>query len=365
MAKVVLNNISKSFGSKEILNDINLEIQDGEFIVLVGASGCGKSTLLRMIAGLEKQTQGDIFIDDKLVNEVQPKDRNIAMVFQNYALYPHLNVRDNISLGLKVRNVAKCEIKRRVDRAVEILKLEEYLDRKPKELSGGQRQRVALARAIVREPKVFLMDEPLSNLDAKLRSEMRSEIKKLHQKLKTTFIYVTHDQTEALTMGDRIVVLDKGKIQQADTPFEIYNRPSNIFVATFMGANPMNIVEAEIKNGFVVFGNISISLDSMPLEIINEEKLYIGVRPEDIVCSADPSFHFNLIKFRANINFEENLGSNKNVYFKVGDSNFCSVINSQVPKCETMDFSINPRALHFFDYETKKPLVKRIDYNYT
>lgn len=364
MAKVVLNNISKSFGKKEILNDINLEIQDGEFIVLVGASGCGKSTLLRMIAGLEKQTQGDIYIDDTLVNEVQPKDRNIAMVFQNYALYPHLNVQENIALGLKVRKVAKCEINRRVQRAVEILKLEDYLKAKPKELSGGQRQRVALARAIVREPKVFLMDEPLSNLDAKLRSEMRAEIKKLHQKLKTTFIYVTHDQTEALTMGDRIVVLNEGKIQQADSPHNIYNHPQNTFVATFMGANPMNIIEAEIKNGFIIFGNISISLDSMPLEIINENKVLVGIRPEDIVCMGHPSFHFNLIKFSANVNFEENLGSHKNVYFKLGDSEFCSTISAQTPKNIIMDFSINPRDLHFFDFETKKPLVKKMEFNF-
>ena len=358
MANVVLKNISKNFGKKEILRDINLEINDGEFIVLVGASGCGKSTLLRMIAGLETPSNGEVFIDDKLVNNVAPKDRDIAMVFQNYALYPHLSVKENIALGLKVRNVAKCEIQRRITRAVEILKLEDYINSKPKELSGGQRQRVALARAIVREPKVFLMDEPLSNLDAKLRSEMRSEIKKLHKKLKTTFIYVTHDQTEALTMGDRIVVLNEGVIQQIDTPFNIYNHPNNVFVATFMGANPMNIVHADIKNEIIVMGNISLSLNSMPVSIKNKSEVLIGVRPEDIVCEGNPLYPFNIIKFSAKVIFEENLGAYKNIYFKIGESEFCSTVNAQIPTGMEIKFSINPRDLHFFDVKTKEPLYK-------
>ena len=362
MADVLLKNISKSFGDKEILKNINLEIKDGEFVVLVGASGCGKSTLLRMIAGLEVQNEGDIYIDEKLVNNVAPKDRNIAMVFQNYALYPHLNVRENISLGLKVRNTAKCEIQRRVQRAAEILVLEDYLKSKPKELSGGQRQRVALARAIVREPKVFLMDEPLSNLDAKLRMHMRSEIKKLHKKLKTTFIYVTHDQTEALTMGDKIVVLNNGTIQQVDTPYNIYNYPKNIFVASFMGSAPMNIIEAEVKNGFLVFGNVTISIDSLPFELQENMKLYVGVRPENIVSSYDPSYPFNLIKFSSKVNFEENLGSYKNVYFNFKDKEFCSIVNSQAPKSKNIDFSINPKDLCFFDYETQELLNKKIEF---
>ncbi len=265
MAGVVLEKISKSFDKKEILKDISLNIKDGEFIVLVGASGCGKSTLLRIIAGLEKQNSGNVKIDNKTVNKISPKDRNIAMVFQSYALYPHLSVKENIALSLKVRNTAKCEIDRRIKRAIEILKLDDYLNARPKELSGGQRQRVALARAIVREPAVFLMDEPLSNLDAKLRNQMRSEIKKLHKKLKTTFIYVTHDQTEALTMGDRIVVLNDGVIQQIDTPENIYNKPANTFVATFMGANPMNIIEANVDNGFIKLGNTVINADIAPV----------------------------------------------------------------------------------------------------
>ena len=362
MAEVVLENISKSFGDREILKNINLKIEDGEFIVLVGASGCGKSTLLRMIAGLEVQSEGDIYIDNKLVNNVAPKDRNIAMVFQNYALYPHLNVKENISLGLKVRNMAKCEIERRVQRAAETLVLEDYLKSKPKELSGGQRQRVALARAMVREPKVFLMDEPLSNLDAKLRMYMRSEIKKLHKKLKTTFIYVTHDQTEALTMGDRIVVLNNGVIQQVDTPYNIYNCPKNVFVASFMGSAPMNIIEAEVKDGFLTFGNVIIGVESLPYKFEKDKKLYIGVRPESVVSSYDPSYHFNLIKFTSKVIFEENLGSYKNIYFDFNGKEFCSVTNSQVPKSAELQFSINPKDLHFFDYETQELLNKKEEF---
>ena len=362
MAKVVLENISKSFGKKEILKNINLEIQDGEFLVLVGASGCGKSTLLRMVAGLETPSDGIIKIEDEIVNDVHPKDRNIAMVFQSYALYPHLNVYDNISLGLKVRKMAKCEIERRVKRAAEILKLEDYLKRKPKELSGGQRQRVALARAIVREPRVFLMDEPLSNLDAKLRSEMRAEIKKLQKRLKTTFIYVTHDQTEALTMGDRIVVLNNGEIQQIDTPNNIYNHPKNTFVATFMGSNPMNLIEAKIIDNFLVFANLSISLDSLPFELQMYKKTLVGIRSEDIAVSSNPNYHFNLIKFSSKVQFEENLGSHKNIYFKLGNADFCAVASNQTQKTQEMDFSINPRDLHFFDVETQEPIAKRMDF---
>ena len=227
MSKVVLKDIKKSYDNKKIIiNGVNLDIEDKEFLVLVGASGCGKSTILRMIAGLEEISGGELYIGDKKVNNVHPKDRDIAFVFQSYALYPHMTVYENIAFGLKMRKVKKAEIDRKVKEAAKILDLEELLDRKPKQLSGGQRQRVALGRAIVRNPKVFLMDEPLSNLDAKLRVQMRAEIKKLHEKLQTTFIYVTHDQTEALTMGDRIVVLDKGVIQQVDTPENMYNNPA-------------------------------------------------------------------------------------------------------------------------------------------
>ena len=244
MSSVILKNVTKIYDTKKVIDNVDLTINDKEFVVLVGASGCGKSTLLRMIAGLEDITDGEIFIGDKKVNNIQPKDRDIAFVFQSYALYPHMTVRENIAFGLKMRKIDKETIDKKVKEAAEILDLGEYLDRKPKQLSGGQRQRVALGRAIVRNPKVFLMDEPLSNLDAKLRVQMRSEIKKLHEKLQTTFIYVTHDQTEALTMGDRVVVLDKGIIQQAASPEEIYNNPANTFVAGFVGSPQMNFISS-------------------------------------------------------------------------------------------------------------------------
>ena len=360
MADVGLKDISKNFGKKEILKNINLEIKDGEFLVLVGASGCGKSTLLRIIAGLEKPTNGEVFIGSTKVNNVLPKDRDIAMVFQSYALYPHLNVKENIALGLKVRHVPNCEIERRVKRAAEILKLEDYLKAKPKELSGGQRQRVALARAIVREPKVFLMDEPLSNLDAKLRSEMRAQIKKLHNKLKTTFIYVTHDQTEALTMGDRIVVLNNGRIEQIDTPDEIYKNPNNVFCATFMGTNPMNIIEAQVEEGCLLLGNITVQTNILPIDLKYYPKVLIGIRPEAIACENDPSYHFNMIKFSAKVTFEENLGSYRNLYFKINDKEVCASTSYQIKNSEEVNFSINPKDLYFFDANTKKPLVKNL-----
>src|SRR5574344_1358236 len=270
MSNVILKNVKKTYdNSKTVINDVNLEIKDKEFVVLVGASGCGKSTLLRMIAGLEDITDGEIFIGDKKVNNVPPKDRDIAFVFQSYALYPHMTVKENIAFGLKMRKLSADKIEKKVKEAAEILDLTSYLDRKPKQLSGGQRQRVALGRAIVREPKVFLMDEPLSNLDAKLRVQMRSEIKKLHRKLGTTFIYVTHDQTEALTMGDRIVVLDKGVIQQIDNPDNIYNDPKNTFVAGFIGSPPMNFIDVK----------------DLPIKNAPQGDVLIGIRPENIIST--------------------------------------------------------------------------------
>ena len=274
MSNVLLRNLVKSYdGKKNIINNINLEINDKEFVVLVGSSGCGKSTILRLISGLEDITSGDIIIDDKLVNHMHPKDRDIAFVFQSYALYPHMSVYDNIAFGLKMRKYNKVDIKNKVEEVARALNLEDLLDRKPKQLSGGQRQRVALGRAIVRNPKVFLMDEPLSNLDANLRVQMRAEIKRLHNKLATTFIYVTHDQTEAMTMGDRIVVLDQGVIQQVDTPENIYNKPKNTFVAGFIGQ--MNFINVKVNNNKFTIEEVEFNSSSIIKFILSPKTFYI------------------------------------------------------------------------------------------
>ncbi len=294
MAKVTLENITKQFGNVTAVHEASLEIKDKEFIVLVGPSGCGKSTTLRMVAGLEEITSGSIFIGDTLVNDVPPKDRDIAMVFQNYALYPHMDVYNNMAFGLKLRKFPKAEIDSRVKDAARILGIENLLDRKPKALSGGQRQRVALGRAIVREPKVFLMDEPLSNLDAKLRVQMRAELSKLHNRLQTTVIYVTHDQTEAMTMGDRIVVMKDGLIQQVGAPLEIYNNPNNVFVLFFIGSPAMNFMDAVLRKngeGYVVensSGNVSLRIPKeresyfKDLSSYVDKEIVFGIRPEDI-----------------------------------------------------------------------------------
>ena len=327
MSNVILKNVRKVYDNKNVVIDgVNLEIKDKEFIVLVGASGCGKSTILRMIAGLEEISGGEIFIGDKKVNNIHPKDRDIAFVFQSYALYPHMTVRENIAFGLKMRKVDKAEIEAKVAEAAKILNLTEYLDRKPRQLSGGQRQRVALGRAIVRNPKVFLMDEPLSNLDAKLRVQMRSEIKKLHEKLQTTFIYVTHDQTEALTMGDRIVVLDKGHIQQVDTPEEIYNNPQNTFVAGFVGSPQMNFIDGEI--------------------IGEKYKGYtVGIRPEKMVTGGD-------IRITAEVDITEMLGSEKIVYFNLGQTKCSAKLSVENKFDKTVELSVNPDDIYLFDKET-------------
>lgn len=327
MSSVILKNVRKTYdNNKTVINNVNLEIKDKEFVVLVGASGCGKSTLLRMIAGLEDITDGEIYIDDKKVNNIPPKDRDIAFVFQSYALYPHMTVRENIAFGLKMRKVDKATIDKKVQEAAEILNLGEYLDRKPKQLSGGQRQRVALGRAIVRNPKVFLMDEPLSNLDAKLRVQMRSEIKKLHEKLQTTFIYVTHDQTEALTMGDRIVVLNNGDIQQAGSPEEIYNNPQNTFVAGFVGSPQMNFIDGK-----------DIGLD---------ENILYGVRPEKMTRPNGD------IKLTVNVDISEMLGSEKIVYFNIGKQKCSARVDSDFNIGKTFDLSICSSDLYKFDSKT-------------
>lgn len=330
MSKVVLKNVTKVYDNKnKVINDVSLEIKDKEFVVLVGASGCGKSTLLRMIAGLEDITSGEIYIGDRKVNDVQPKDRDIAFVFQSYALYPHMTVRENIAFGLKMRKIDKETIEKKVQEAAEILDLGPYLDRKPKQLSGGQRQRVALGRAIVRNPKVFLMDEPLSNLDAKLRVQMRSEIKKLHEKLQTTFIYVTHDQTEALTMGDRIVVLDKGVIQQVDAPEEIYENPKNTFVAGFVGSPQMNFINSK----------------DIPYE--TPENSIIGIRPEKMLCNGS-------IRLSVHVDITELLGSEKIAYFNIGDKKCSAKLPADYKLGNTLELSIRPEDMYFFNAENGK-----------
>ncbi len=358
MSKVELEGISKSFGKKNILSDINLCVEDKEFCVLVGASGCGKSTLLRIIAGLETQDSGDLYIGGKLSNNIQPKDRNIAMVFQSYALYPHLTVYDNIAFPLKLRKLNKKQIEEKVMAASEILGLDEYLKRKPKELSGGQRQRVALGRAIVREPEVFLMDEPLSNLDAKLRVQMRTEIKKLHKKLNTTFIYVTHDQTEALTMGDKIVILNEGKIQQTADPETIFNYPANTFVATFMGNSPMNIIPAKINDGILSFDRVMVTLSDFNRQIIGERKeVLIGIRPESFSPYMIESILPTGIRLHVNVESIEAGGGEKNVHFKLDETDVVAKVSAKATIGNVADFTTDPSDFHFFDIDTKERIV--------
>lgn len=347
MAEVILKNIKKSYDKNIVIDGVDLEIKDKEFLVLVGASGCGKSTILRMIAGLEEISGGDIFIGDKKVNKIPPKDRDIAFVFQSYALYPHMTVRENIAFGLKMRKLSEEVIENKVQEAAEILNLSELLDRKPKQLSGGQRQRVALGRAIVREPKVFLMDEPLSNLDAKLRVQMRSEIKKLHEKLQTTFVYVTHDQTEALTMGDRIVVLDKGVIQQVDTPDNIYQNPSNTFVAGFVGSPQMNFLEGTILNDTLVIADIPIHPSAEQKAAIgNRRNVIIGVRPENMTGSEGE------IKLVVKVDMIEMLGSEKIVYFYIGKTRCCVKLPPSFAVDDDIVLKIDRNNLFIFDKET-------------
>lgn len=358
MSKVELAGIGKTFDKKNILTDIDLCVEDKEFCVLVGASGCGKSTLLRIIAGLETPTSGELFIDGKLSNNIQPKDRDIAFVFQSYALYPHLNVYDNIAFPLKLRKMSKKQIEDKVLEASDILGLDEYLKRKPKELSGGQRQRVALGRAIVREPEVFLMDEPLSNLDAKLRVQMRYEIKKLHKKLNTTFIYVTHDQTEALTMGDKIVILNEGKIQQAGSAEDIFNYPSNTFVATFMGNMPMNIIPANINDGILCFDRVMVTLSDFNRKLLRDrKKVLIGIRPESFTPYLVESILPTGIRLHVNVDDVETIGGEKNVHFKLDETEVVAKLNSRTGIDAAADFTIDIGDFHFFDYDTKQRIV--------
>jgi multiple sugar transport system ATP-binding protein len=362
MAELKLEHIYKIYDNKvTAVEDFNLHIKDKEFIVFVGPSGCGKSTTLRMIAGLEEISKGDLYIDGKRVNDVAPKDRDIAMVFQNYALYPHMTVYDNIAFGLKLRKFPKDEIDRRVKEAARILGLEEYLNRKPKALSGGQRQRVALGRAIVRDAKVFLMDEPLSNLDAKLRVQMRAEIVKLHRRLGTTTIYVTHDQTEAMTMANRIVVMKGGVIQQVGTPKEVYDNPENIFVGGFIGSPAMNFFNGKLEDGKFVIGNKKIDIPEGKMKPLREQgyvgkEVVLGIRPEDfhdeqVFIEASPGTAVKL-----NVEVSELTGAETMVYSTFEGQNLVARIDSRtnIKSGDTIELAFDMNKTHFFDKDTEK-----------
>jgi multiple sugar transport system ATP-binding protein len=343
MANVVLKHLDKKYPSGfHAVRDVSLEIADGEFMVLVGPSGCGKSTTLRMIAGLEEVTAGEIFIGDRLVNDVAPGDRDIAMVFQNYALYPHMSVYQNMAFGLKMRGTPRAEMEKRVRKAADILSIEGLLDRRPRELSGGQRQRVALGRAIVREPKVFLFDEPLSNLDAKLRVQTRAEIARLHQRLKTTIIYVTHDQVEAMTLGERIVLMDRGIVQQVDTPMNIYQRPANRFVGSFIGSPAMNFFPGEITgHEFRLTGGGTIPLDgSLP-----SGPATLGVRPEDLLTSGD-----GLPLATVGVDVVEHMGHETIVHFELAGAQHVARLSADSPAQpgDQLALAVRPGAFHLF-----------------
>jgi len=363
MASVELKDVKKVYDNDvTAVKSASLSIKDTEFIILVGPSGCGKSTLLRMVAGLEDITDGTIEINDKLVNDVSPKDRNIAMVFQNYALYPHMTVKENMAFGLKLRKFPKKEIEERVQNAAHILNITDYLGRKPKALSGGQRQRVAVGRAIVRQPDVFLFDEPLSNLDAKLRVQMRIEITKLHQQLQATMIYVTHDQVEAMTMGDRIVVMNEGDIQQIDTPLNLYNNPVNLFVAGFIGSPAMNFIEGEfIDNGKLVFkaNDVSLELNEKRfghLKNLSEKKITMGVRPEHF--SINNSQEEQLNQLPGIVEVIEPMGNEIITYFSCSANTIivrCAA-NSDLKLNQAVHLGIDTNHIHFFDQESGKAL---------
>ena len=366
MAEVFLKHVYKVYeGKVEAVRDFCLDIKDREFMVFVGPSGCGKSTTLRMIAGLEEITKGEVRIGDRVVNDVAPKDRDIAMVFQNYALYPHMTVYDNMAFGLKLRKYSKEEIDKRVMEAAKILGLEDYLNRRPKQLSGGQRQRVAVGRAIVRKPKAFLFDEPLSNLDAKMRVQMRTEISKLHQQLETTMIYVTHDQTEAMTMGDRICVMKDGIIQQVAAPIELYDKPCNKFVAGFIGTPPMNFFEGNLvnKDGKLTFVSPGFECPvpdawKEKMEPFCNKPVTFGIRPEDIGNEAAER-NPEMPKVKAKVEVIEPMGSETYVYLTCATTNFIARIDPhrKLSVGQDIEFALLMPNAHFFDGETEKAII--------
>jgi multiple sugar transport system ATP-binding protein len=350
MASVTLREIRKGYGDLEVIHGVNLDIDDGSFVVLLGPSGCGKSTLLRSIAGLEKITSGDIMIGEARVNDVHPKDRNIAMVFQNYALYAHMNVKDNMSFSLTLAKRPQAEIDEKVGWAARILNLEPYLERYPRQLSGGQRQRVAMGRAIVRNPAVFLFDEPLSNLDAKLRVQMRTEIKELHERLKTTTVYVTHDQIEAMTMADKIVILRDGVIEQEGTPLQVYDHPANIFVAEFIGSPAMNMLKGTVQGGHVVTaGGVKMPLPKKHGARAGQVVVY-GIRPE----------HLDLGKgFQATVSVTEPTGPEIHVYADSGGEEICAVLRERADLARGQKIDLAPRLdqVHLFDQDSGKVIA--------
>jgi multiple sugar transport system ATP-binding protein len=362
MASVTYDHVTKEFGNVQAVNDMNMEITDKEFLVFVGPSGCGKTTALRLLAGLEEVSSGQILIGDRVVNDVAPKDRDIAMVFQSYALYPHLTVFDNMAFSLKLRRTPRDEIRRRVGEAADTLGIQELLDRKPRQLSGGQRQRVALGRAIVRQPRVFLLDEPLSNLDAKLRVQTRTEISKLHQRLQTTFIYVTHDQQEAMTMATRIAVVNKGTLQQLDTPQALYDRPNNMFVAGFIGSPAMNFFNGKIKKEggklFVETEGFTVPIPdnrAKPYFDYADKKVIFGLRPEDVHTPQflPPNIHAE--KIGAKVDVIELMGNEIFLYLVSGSNNFVARVDPRTyfKIGEDVQVALNMDNFHIFDPETE------------
>jgi len=367
MASVTLDRITKRFGEVTAVREVSIDVKDKEFLVLVGPSGCGKSTTLRMIAGLEEVTEGSIYIGDRLVNDVAPKDRDIAMVFQSYALYPHMSVYDNLAFGLKLRRTPKKEIDRRVHDAAELLGLADLLNRKPKQLSGGQRQRVALGRAIVREPKVFLMDEPLSNLDAKLRVSTRAELIKLHQRLQTTVIYVTHDQVEAMTMGTRIAVLRDGVLQQIDAPQVLYDHPVNMFVAGFIGSPSMNFVDARIEGTpdamTINAGSFTVPVPANHAASITAhlgKECFFGIRPEDMYEPkyAPPEVEQNA-QFRARVDVTEPLGAEIYLYLLAGEKPLIARVDprTRADVGDEIEMVMDMSKMHIFDRQTQEAYI--------
>jgi multiple sugar transport system ATP-binding protein len=362
MAGVDIQNVSKSYdGKTKVVKDVSFEVYDKEFVVLVGPSGCGKSTILRMIAGLESITGGDILIENQRINDLLPKDRDIAMVFQNYALYPHMTVYQNMAFGLKIKKMKKKEINKRVREAAAILEITHLLERKPREMSGGQRQRVAIGRAIVRKPKVFLFDEPLSNLDAKLRVQMRIELQNLHRRLDSTMIYVTHDQTEAMTLGERIIVLKEGIIMQIGTPMELYGHPQNLFVAGFIGSPPMNLLQGKIESGNILIGKNRKALMQLPESVVlrlkgyQDRNIYLGIRPENITEAA-PEDISNCCAVKVSVTGIEHLGSEILLYGNLEDNTLIARLSpsSRLNPGSNTTLHFNLENALFFDADTEE-----------